>query len=174
MVPSTMTTPHCPICHNHYNSARVPYILQPCSHGICNDCAITYFDDRMETSCPVCRTTVLRRAVNYDLKEMCSGSLGGWKALLMDSLSKKPGINVTITDDLLPAAPLIMHRVTNNRDIHDSLVTLVRHFGAEEAYSWVDALQFPPDWDTDRKLSRMLRHYDFLSKYGADWVLEFT
>ena len=67
-----------------------------------------------------------------------------------------------------------MHRVTNNRDIHDALVTLVRHFESDDAYSWVDALQFPSDWDAERKLSRLLRHYDFLSKYNAGWVLEFT
>lgn len=169
-----MSSPRCPICHNHYNTVRIPYILQPCSHGMCKDCAVVYFDDRMETNCPVCRTTVLRRTVNYDLKEMCTGSLEGWKAMLMDCLSKKPGVGVTITDEILPVAPLIMNRVTNNRDIHDSLVTLVRHFDSEDAYSWVDTLQFPPDWDADRKLSRLLRQHDFLNKYNAGWVLEFT
>ena len=122
-----MTTPRCPICQNHYCAKRVPYIMQPCSHGICKDCASAYFDERMETTCPICRATVLRHTVNYDLKEMCSGSLEGWKESLMESLCKKPGVNVTLTDDILPAAPLIVHRMTENRDIHLALVTLVRH-----------------------------------------------
>lgn len=169
-----MTTPRCPICHNHYCAKRVPYIMQPCSHGICKDCASTYFDERMETTCPLCRATVLRHTVNYDLKEMCSGSLEGWKEALMESLCKKPGINVTLTDDILPAAPLIMHRVSDNRDIHQALVTLVRHVSVDDAYHWVDVLNFPPDWDVDRKVSRLIRHCEFLDKYNASWVLEFT
>ena len=92
----------------------------------------------------------------------------------MESLCKKPGVNVTLTDDILPAAPLIVHRMTENRDIHQALVTLVRHVSVEDAYSWVDVLHFPPDWDVDRKISRLIRHCEFLDKFNASWVLEFT
>lgn len=163
----------CPICHNLYSACRIPYSLQPCSHGMCKECAIKYFDDRLETECPVCRCTVLRRAVNWDLKSMCGEPLDGWKQQLMEALKAKPNIHVEITDDILPAAALILHRVSGNRDVHEALLMLTRHLTPDEAYSWVDCLQFPSDWDVDRKLSRILRHSDFLAKFRARWVLDF-
>ena len=168
-----MTTPRCPICHNRYSGQRIPYILQPCSHGLCKTCADEYIIRRDSTSCPTCRATILRHTVNYDLKEMCTQTLEGWKEELMESLCKTPGIPVTIEDSILPAAQLIVHRVNLNRDLHGSLVTLVRNTTSEDAYSWVDALQFPADWEVERKLSKLLRHHEFLDKYSAGWVLEF-
>jgi len=168
-----MTTPRCPICHNRYNGQRIPYVLQPCSHGLCKNCADEYIVRRGSTSCPTCRATILRHTVNYDLKEMCTQTLEGWKEELMESLCKTPGIPVTIEDSILPAAALIVNRVSLNRDLHDSLVTLVRNTSSEEAYNWVDALQFPSDWEVERKLSKLIRHHEFLDKYSAGWVLEF-
>lgn len=91
----------------------------------------------------------------------------------MESLSKTPGIHVTIEDSILPAAPIIVNRVTGNRNIHASLVTLVRNTESEEAFGWVDALQFPVDWEVERKLSKMIRHHDFLERHSAGWLLEF-
>ena len=168
-----MTTPRCPICHNRYSGQRIPYVLQPCSHGLCKQCAEEYIVRRDNSSCPTCRATILRHTVNYDLKEMCTQSLEGWKEELMESLCKTPGIPVTIEDSILPVAQLIVNRVNLNRNIHDALVTLVRNTNPEDAYSWVDALQFPSDWEVERKLSKLLRHHEFLDKYSAGWVLEF-
>tara|TARA_B100000683_G_scaffold34586_1_gene30237 strand:- start:5102 stop:5644 length:543 start_codon:yes stop_codon:yes gene_type:complete len=168
---SAMAT--CPICQNTYSASRVPYSLQPCGHGMCKDCAIQYFDERLEVECPVCRCTVLRRVVNWDLKSVCGESLEGWKQKLMDALKIKPGLSVDITDAILPAAPLILHRVQGNRDVHEPLLMLTRHVSAEDAYMWVDCLQFPPDWDVERKLTRILRHSDFLEKFNAQWVQDF-
>lgn len=169
-----MSSPRCPICQNHYSSSRVPYIMQPCSHGICKDCAIAYFDDRLETSCPLCRATVLRRTVNYDLKEMYSTSLEGWKKSLHDLLRRKPDLKVNITDDILPAAPLLVNRLTGDRDVHQSLVTLVRHTTSDDAYMWVKVLNFPEDWDMTRKVDRVISQCEFLDKYNASWVMEYT
>ena len=160
----------CPICHNHYSSTRIPYSLQPCAHGMCKDCAEQYFDERMESECPVCRCTVLRRAVNWDLKSLCCESLEPWKQKLMDAL--QPRGHVHISDDLLPAASLIVHRVNGNRDVHEALVMLARYVTPEEAYMWAECLQFPADWDVDRKLGRILRHSEFLEKFQARWVMD--
>lgn len=168
-----MTTPRCPICHNRYSSKRIPYILQPCSHGLCKICADEYIVRRENSSCPTCRSTILRHTVNYDLKEMCTESLDGWKEILMETLCKTPGIPVTIEDSILPAAQLIVNRVTGNRHIRDSLVTLVRSTDTEDAYGWVEALQFPQDWEVERRLSKLIRHHEFLEKHNAGWVLEF-
>jgi hypothetical protein len=104
---------------------------------------------------------------------MCTKSLEGWKEVLMESLCKTPGIDVTIEDSILPAAQIIVCRVTGNRNLHDSLVTLVRNSTAEDAFGWIDALQFPADWEVERKLSKLIRHHEFLQKYSAGWVLEF-
>ena len=168
-----MTTPRCPICHNRYSGQRIPYILQPCSHGLCKLCADEYIIRRESTSCPTCRATILRHTVNYDLKEMCTKSLEGWKEVLMESLCKTPGIDVTIEDSILPAAQIIVNRITGNRNVHESLVTLVRNSSTDDAFGWVDALQFPTDWEVERKLSKLIRHHEFLEKYSAGWVLEF-
>ena len=139
---------------------------------MCKDCAITYFDERSEVECPVCRCTVLRRAVNWDLKTLCSEEpLERWKQQLVEALGVK-GNRVQIGDEILPAAALIMNRVNGNRDVHESLLLLTRHLSPEEAYMWVDCLQFPSDWDVDRKLSRILRHSEFLEKFRARWVLD--
>lgn len=91
----------------------------------------------------------------------------------MESLCKTPGIHVTLEDSILPAAQLIVNRVTGDRHIHQSLVTLVRNASAEDAFGWVDALQFPVDWEVERKLSKLIRHHEFLEKHSAGWVLEF-
>ena len=168
-----MTTPRCAICHNRYSNRRVPYILQPCSHGLCKQCVDEYIVMRGNTTCPTCRTTILRHTVNYDLKEMCETPLDGWKEELMESLSKTPGIHVTIEDSILPAAPIIVNRVTGNRNFHASLVTLVRNTDTDEAFGWVDALQFPADWEVERKLSKMIRQHEFLERHSAGWLLEF-
>jgi len=115
---------------------------------------------------------VLRRAVNWDLKTLrCEEPLERWKQQLMESLKVK-GNRVQIADEILPAAALIMNRVNGNRDVHESLLLLTRHLSPEEAYMWVDCLQFPSDWDVDRKLSRILRHSEFLEKFRARWVLD--
>ena len=168
-----MTTPRCPICLKRYSGQRIPYILQPCSHGLCKQCADEYIVRRESTSCPTCRATILRHTVNYDLKEVCTGSLEGWKEALMESLCKTPGVHVTIEDSILPAAQLIVNRISGNRNFHDSLITLVRNSSTDDAYSWVEALQFPADWEVERKLTKLIRHHEFLEKYSAGWVLEF-
>ena len=111
--------------------------------------------------------------MNYDLKEMCTQSLDGWKEILMESLCKTPGVNVTIEDSILPAAQLIVNRVSGNRDLHGSLVTLVRNSSTEDAYGWVEALQFPLDWEVERKLTKLIRHHEFLEKHSAGWIVEF-
>ena len=139
---------------------------------MCKDCAVQYFDERMESECPVCRCTVLRRAVNWDLKSTCTEPLEAWKKQLTEVLSAKSDLPIQITDDILPAAALILHRVNGNRDIHDALLMLVRHVSSEDAYMWVDCLQFPADWDVERKLTRILRHSEFLEKFRARWVLD--
>ena len=162
----------CPICHNEYSLGRIPYSLQPCSHGMCKDCAITYFDERSESECPVCRCTVLRRAVNWDLKTVCREEpLERWKHELVEALKLKD-TGVHIADEILPAAALILNRVNGNRDVHESLLVLTRHLTTDEAYMWVDCLQFPADWDVDRKLGRILRHSEFLEKFRARWVMD--
>lgn len=92
----------------------------------------------------------------------------------METLCKKPGIKVNIDDSILPAAQLIVNRVTGCRNVHDALVTLVRNTDSEDAYSWVEVLQFPTDWEVERSLTKMLRHHDFLEKHSAGWILEFT
>ena len=168
-----MTTPRCPICHNRYSGQRIPYILQPCSHGLCKQCAYEYIVRRDNTSCPTCRTTILRHTVNYDLKEMCTEPLEGWKEILMETLCKTPGVNVTIEDSILPAAQLIVNRISGNRDLHRSLITLVRNSSTEEAYGWVQALQFPIDWEVERKLTKLIRQHDFLESHSAGWLVEF-
>lgn len=128
---------------------------------------------RSNTTCPTCRATILRHTVNYDLKEVCTKTLDGWKEELMESLCTTPGIGVTIEDSLLPAAQIIVNRITNNRNFHESLVTLVRNSSTDDAFNWVEALQFPSDWEVERKLSKLIRHHEFLEKFSAGWVLEF-
>lgn len=91
----------------------------------------------------------------------------------MEALSEKPNLTVTISDDLLPVAGLIRKRVTNNRDIHDDLVTLVRHCDEETVYNWIDVLKFPSDWYVDRKIGHLIRHHAFLKKHEATWLLEY-
>ena len=104
---------------------------------------------------------------------MCTQKLDGWKEALMESLCKTPGVDVTIEDSILPAAQLIMNRISGNRNFHESLVTLVRNTSTEDAYSWVESLQFPLDWDVERKLTKLIRHHEFLEKHSAGWLLEF-
>lgn len=157
-----------------YSCERIPYILQPCSHGLCKKCIDEYIIERGNSQCPVCRGTILRHTVNYDMRETCSEELSGWKELLMKALCTKPGVKVTLDDSILPAAGLIIQRLDNNRDIHDSLVTLVRRLDTEDVYAWVDALQFPPDWSVEREAARLIRHKGFLDKYNASWVLEYV
>lgn len=168
-----MSFPRCPICQNKYNCVRVPYILQPCSHGLCKLCVEEYITLRGNTLCPKCRGPIDKHTVNYDLKEVCDSSFSGWKEALMEALSETPNVNIQISDDLLPAAQLIVCRVKGDRNVYKPLVDLVRNCDQEDVYSWVDALQFPSGWDVDRQVSRLLRRHDFLSKHDAGWLLEF-
>ena len=168
-----MAMPRCAICHCRYDAVRIPYILQPCAHGLCKMCIDEYITVRGNTSCPTCRGVIETHAINYDLNSICSGSFESWKELLMEALSEKPNLTVTISDDLLPVAGLIRKRVTNNRDIHDDLVTLVRHCDEETVYSWIDVLKFPSDWYVDRKIGHLIRHHAFLKKHEAAWLLEY-
>lgn len=104
---------------------------------------------------------------------MCTEPLEGWKEILMETLCKTPGVNVTIEDSILPAAQLIVNRISGNRDLHRSLITLVRNSSTEEAYGWVQALQFPIDWEVERKLTKLIRQHDFLESHSAGWLVEF-
>ena len=165
--------PRCPICHNRYTAVRVPYALQPCSHGLCKTCVDEYITLRQNTQCPTCRATIIHHAVNYDLKEVCTGHYGSWKEMLMETLCTKPDLTITISDDLLPVAGLIRKRILNDRDIFQELVTLVRHCEEDDVYSWVDALRFPSDWCVDRRIALLLRHHAFLQKHEAGWLLEY-
>jgi len=168
-----MSIPRCPICQNRYSCVRVPYVLQPCSHGLCKDCVDEYITRRGNSLCPKCRGSIEKHSVNYDLKEVCEVSLSGWKETLMEVLSENPGVNIRISDSLLPVSQLIVCRVTGDRNTHRALVDLVRHTDQDEVYSWVDALQFPSAWDVDRQVSRLIRRHEFLEKHDAGWLLEF-
>ena len=168
-----MAMPRCAICHNRYDAIRVPYILQPCAHGLCKICIEEYITVRGNVTCPTCRGTVQNHVLNYDLNSICSGSFESWKELLMEALSEKPNLTITISDDLMPVAGLIRKRVTGNRDVHQDLVTLVRHCDDDTVYSWIDALRFPSDWHVDRKIAALLRHHNFLKKHEAGWLLEY-
>jgi hypothetical protein len=168
-----MAMPRCAICHNRYDAIRVPYILQPCAHGLCKLCIEEYVNVRGSTTCPTCRAVIEQHTINFDLNSICSARLESWKELLMESLSEKPNLTVTISDDLMPVAGLIRKRVSNNRDIHKDLVTLVRHCEDDTVYSWIDALQFPTDWYVDRKIAHLIRHHTFLKKHEAGWLLEY-
>lgn len=163
----------CPICQTAYGPVRVPYILQPCSHGLCKLCVEEYITVRSNVTCPTCRSIIEKHTVNYDLNTVVSGSFDSWKELLMEALCEKPNLTVTISDDLMPVAGLIRKRVSNNRDIHKELVTLVRHCNEDDVYSWIDALKFPSDWYVDRKVAILIRHHGFLKKHEAGWLLEY-
>ena len=166
--------PRCAICHNRYNAVRIPYSLHPCSHGLCKLCVDEYITVRGNDRCPTCRGLITNHAVNYDLKELCTGSFeSSWKEILMEALCEKPDLTITISDELMPVAGLIKKRITNNRDIYHDLVTLVRHCNEDDVYSWIDTLRFPADWYVDRKISLLLRHYKFLDKHEAGWLLEY-
>ena len=91
----------------------------------------------------------------------------------MESLSKKPNLTVTISDDLMPVAGLIRKRINNDRDIQHELVTLVRHCTEDDVYSWIDALKFPTDWYVDRRTASLIRQHTFLKKFEAGWLLEY-
>ena len=169
-----MPMPRCPICHNRYSAAHIPYTLQPCSHGLCKECVDEYITVRNNTRCPTCRGAIENHAVNYDLKELCTGSYGSWKEILMETLCDKPDLTITISDDLLPVAALIRKRITNNRDIFADLVTLVRHCREEDVYNWVDVLRFPSDWYVDTTITVLLRNHKFLEKHEAGWLLEYV
>ena len=168
-----MSLPRCPICLNKYSCSRIPYILQPCSHGLCKSCVDEYIVTRGNTLCPKCRTHVDRHTVNFDLKDMCDVSVDGWKDGLMEALSVNPGVPIQINESLLPAAQLITCRLKGDREVHRPLVDLIRHCEQDEVYSWVDVLQFPIGWDIDRKVTRLLRRHEFCEKHDAGWLLEF-
>ena len=169
-----MSLPRCQICHNRYSLDLVPYILQPCSHGMCQQCINDYIVVRSSTTCPTCRTTILRHSVNYDLKDMCQAPLEGWREEFMTRLSKHPEIHITLDDVIMPAIPLILCRLENDRTgLYKALVTLVRNTPGDEAFRWVDILGFPDAWEADIKIGKLSRHFDFLEKKNADWLLEF-
>ena len=168
-----MEIPKCAICHNRYDAVRVPYVLQPCAHGLCKMCVEEYITVRENITCPTCRTIIQHHTVNYDLKAAVSGPFESWKEILMESLSEKPNLTVTISDDLLPVAGLIRKRISNNRDIHQELVTLVRHCTEDDVYGWLEALRFPTDWYVDRRVASLLRQHAFLKKKEACWLLEY-
>ena len=163
----------CPICHVAYDAVRIPHVLQPCGHGLCKLCIEEYITVRGNVTCPTCRTVIEHNTVNYDLNSIVSGSFESWKELLMEALSEKPNLTVTISDDLMPVSGLIRKRLMNNRDIHEDLVTLVRHCEEETVYSWIDVLKFPTDWYVDRKIAALLRHHAFLKQHDAGWLLEY-
>lgn len=168
-----MSTPRCQICHCRYGVDKIPYVLQPCSHGMCKTCVDEYVVQRSNTTCPTCRQTILRHSVNYDLKTMCVEPLDGWKLKFKKCLNKHTDIRVTIDDVILPAVPMIICRLEMNRNsLYDALTTLVRNCSPEDVYNWVDALQFPHDWDLDIHVRRMLRHHEFLEERSAGWLLE--
>jgi len=169
-----MTTAKCQICQNVYTSQRLPYILQPCSHGMCSKCVDEYIVKRSGSNCPTCRQTIIRHTLNFDLKDTICVNLEQWKKEFLNLLRKDSNVKITLTDEILPAVPLIMCRLENRRsDIHTALVTLVRNCSHEDVYRWIDVLQFPNDWDVELTINKMLRHYEFLEGKNADWLLEY-
>ena len=168
-----MSLPRCPICQNRYSLTHVPYILQPCSHGLCKSCVDEYIVARGNSLCPKCRSHIDRHTINYDLKDICEVSVDGWKEGLLEVLSTRPGVPIRISDALLPVAQLVICRLKNDRDVHKPLVDLVRNCDQDDVYSWVDTLQCPIGWDVDRQVSRLLRRHQFLEKHDAGWLLEF-
>ena len=168
-----MSMPKCAICFNKYDALRIPYVLQPCGHGLCEKCVDEYITVRENTTCPTCRGDVTNHVVNYDLNSIVSGSFESWKELLMEALCEKPNLTVTISDDLMPVAGLIRKRITNNRDIHQDLVTLVRHCDEQDVLSWIDVLRFPEDWYVNRRVHHLIRQHEFLKTHSAGWLLEY-
>ena len=129
--------PKCPICHNLYSQTCIPYSMQPCSHSMCKSCADTYFIERQETSCPECRLTVIRHTPNYALKEVTDKHDGSsWRNTLLSALENDRGIVPEITDELLPVAPAILHRLSHEMLDHYSLVVMVRHLRREDVFEW--------------------------------------
>jgi len=106
--------------------------------------------------------------------ELCDFQFTGWKQLLAETLAKKPGLDVELDDELLPIAPIIMHRLGQRRDVHSALVTLVRNIPPDDVFAWVDALNFPKDWGIEREAIKLVRRFEFLRKYKADWILEYV
>lgn len=169
-----MTTVRCQICQCVYNAQRLPYILQPCSHGLCSDCVEEYIVKRNGSDCPTCRQTIIRHTLNFDLKDTICVNLDNWKREFIRLLGKDSKTRVTLSDEILPAVPLIMCRLENKRnDLHSAIVTLVRNCTSEDVYRWVEVLQFPNDWEVELSTTKMLRHYDFLDAKNADWLLEY-
>lgn len=165
----------CQICHLKYDLVRVPYVLQPCGHGLCKFCVEEYITVRGSSTCPSCRTNIETYTVNYDLKDLCSAPVEGWRQKFLECLAlKKKDIHITVDDSILAAVPLIMCKLEGKRDtLHEAMITLVRHSSADDVYRWVDILEFPESWELELKVGKLIRQHEFLDKKKASWLLEF-
>ncbi len=114
--------PKCPVCLKRYSNDVKPMILQPCSHGICEDCVIRYRevkedDDETddEIRCPKCREVVIEEKPNYDMMEMMSPPESNhfWVQKLVEGC-EEAGLLVSVHRKVEVLSKLIVSRIIND------------------------------------------------------------
>ena len=149
---SIIVWPTCPICLKRYGGEQnIPVTLQPCGHGMCQKCFVTYRTIHNGTECSVCRRQIIGHSINYDLKNACShgalGDLNIWKDKLVSfaSLILPVGEQIHIDDEMEEWVPLIVYKLTesdNIKTLRSIICELFAHNTAPIIMKWVSILNF--------------------------------
>ena len=165
--------PKCPVCLQRYSAEVKPMTVQPCGHGMCQECLIQYRDTREddeEITCPKCREIIIEEKPNYDMIELMPDTFETriWSQKLVDNF-ERAGISVNITPKIEIMSKLLATRVMNDDIIQtlgrkinknewsDSETRMVRGLKQEfgdcinvlemdfrEASKWIQVLSLPP------------------------------
>ena len=141
--------PKCPVCLRHYSSKVKPMVLQPCSHGMCDECINNYrqhreddeYSETDEIKCPKCREVVIEEKPNYDLLDMMpeEGMSHYWTEKLVQNCDAV-GMDCHVHDTVETLSKLLVLRISDDARIQSM------------------ALKKQADWlDSDRKLVKLLK-----------------
>ena len=195
-----ITMPKCPICLQRYSNDVKPLILQPCCHGVCEDCMEKYRESTEgETKCPKCREIIIEEKPNYDMIDMMPDEYETrlWAQKLVDCM-ERAGISVVVTPKIEIMSKFIVTRVINDdrlqtiglktkqewtetdsrlvrelkQEFNDCINVLEMDF--QEATKWVQVMNLPPFFENYfiTQVITMFENKKFLKEFEAEWLMD--
>lgn len=195
-----ITLPKCPVCLQRYSVDVKPMIVQPCCHGICEECMERCRElSEDETRCPKCREVIIEEKPNYDMIDMLPEEYETrlWAQKLVDSM-EHAGISVPVTPKIEILSKLLVTRILNDDTIQtlgskmkqewsENDVHLVRELKQEfndcinvldmdfqEASRWIQVMNLPPSFENYfmTQIITMFENRRFLQPLDAVWLLD--
>ena len=183
--------PKCPVCLKRYSKEVRPLSLQPCSHGICEECLRNYRSVQDDVRCPKCREVIIEEKPNYDLIEMIPEAEYNWSQQLVDIYDKE-GVTLHVHDQVDVFSKVLLQRLLHTKEIDtfsdvDTNKYIINQMKKDlkqcivasdipfdEFLNWIDIMALPVTLEhiIIKFIIKIYKQKDFLKEMDAEWILE--